>query len=337
MARPPRIDAPGAFHHVMNRAVGRRPFFETREDIRLFLAFLARVVRRGDLEVHAYSILTTHFHLLVRSPRARLSAAIGWAEGRYVRAFNAKRDRPGPLVRNRFLSKRVDCLAYFANVVRYIDANAVDARLVGRPGDYPFASAAAYGGGRTPPWLHPAAVQSATCRLTGAATFSASLYRRQFETPPTASVRAATERSIARGDRVRLSLGPLAAAHPVVRARLAANAASADGMQLEAPNLDVDAVELAIREAQELAGPAVVRHGTRSLCAWTMLRIGMLRDLARESEVEIAARLGWGRSRVRDHLARFRGALEEDAATRSRVDEVLRRLPAAWSEPIERS
>jgi len=334
MARPPRVDTPGAFHHVMNRAVGRRPFFETREDIRLFLALLARVVRRGDLEIHAYSVLSTHFHLLVRSPRGRLSAAMAWAEGTYVRAFNAKRDRPGPLVRNRFRSKRVDCLAYFANVVRYIDANAVDAGLVRRPRDYPFASAAAYAGGRTPPWLHPTEVQSVTCRMTGAATFSPSLYWGHFETPPSAAMRIATERSIARGDRLRLALGPIAAAHPVVRARFAANAASADGMQLETPHIDVDAVELAVREAQELAGPAVARHGTRSLCAWTMLRIGMLRDLAGESEVEIAGRLGWSRSTVRDHLVRFRGALEDDAATRSRVDDVLRRLPAAWSEPI---
>jgi REP element-mobilizing transposase RayT len=321
----------------MNRAVGRRPLFETREDLRCFLALLACVVRRGDLEVHAYSILATHFHLLLRSPRGRLSASMAWVEGRYVRAFNAKRDRPGPLVRNRFRSKRVDCLAYFANVVRYIDANAVDAGLVRRPGDYPFASAAAYGGGRTPPWLQPAEVRSVTCRLTSAAAFSPSAYVRLFEAPPTASERIALERSIARGDRVRLSLGPLAAAHPVVRARFAANAACADGMRLETPRIDVDAVELAIRQAQALAGPAVVRPGTRSLCAWTMLRIGMLRDLAGESEVEIGARLGWSRSTVHNHLARFRRALEDDAATRNRVDEVFRRLPAAWSEPIGRS
>ncbi len=334
MSRPPRIDFPGAFHHAMNRAVGQRPFFEDREDIRLFLALLAHTVRRGDLEVHAYSILSTHFHLLVRSPRGRLSAAMAWVEGRYVRDFNAKRDRPGPLVRNRFRSKRIDCLAYFSNVIRYIDANAVDAGLVRRPADYPFASAIAYSGGRSPPWLQQAEVRSATCRVTGSSCFTSSLYLEQFGVPPTASVRIATERSIARGDRIRLALGPVAAAHPVVRARFAANAASADGMKLETPEIDVDSVESAVREAQRTAGPVVVRCGTRSLCAWTLLRIGVLRDLAGESEVAIAARLGWSRSTVRDYAVRFRDDVARDAATRARFDDFLRRLPAAWSQPL---
>jgi REP element-mobilizing transposase RayT len=334
MSRPPRIDFPGAYHHAMNRAVGHRPFFENRTDIRLFLALLAHTVRRGDLEVHAYSILTTHFHLLVRSPRGRLSAAMAWIEGRYVRTFNAKRDRPGPLVRSRFRSKRIDCLAYFSNVVRYIDANALDAGLVRRPADYPFASAAAYSGGRSPPWLHQAEVRSVTCRVTGSSAFSPSLYLEHFGVPPTAAVRIATERSIARGDRIRLALGPVAAAHPVVRARFAANAASADGMKLETPEIDVDSVELAVREAQRVAGPVIVRHGSRSMCAWTMLRIGVLRDLAGESEAAIATRLGWSRSTVRDYLARFRDDVVRDAAARNRLDDVLRRLPAAWSQPL---
>jgi len=259
---------------------------------------------------------------------------MAWVEGRYVRAFNAKRDRPGPLVRSRFRSKRVDCLAYFANVVRYIDANAVDAGLVRQPADYPFASAAAYSGGRSPAWLHNAEVRSVTCRVTGASTFSPALYVEHFGVPPTAAVRVATERSIARSDRLRLALGPVAAAHPVVRARFAANAASADGLKLETPEIDVDSVESAVREAREVAGPATVQRHTRSTCAWTLLRIGVLRDLAGESEASIAARLRLTRSRVRDYLARFRDDVVRDAATRGRLDDVLRRLPAAWSQPL---
>ncbi len=76
MARNPRQDHPGSWHHVMNRGIARRSLFESRDDIRFFLACLARAVRRGQIEVHAWCILTTHFHLLVRSPGGELSAAM---------------------------------------------------------------------------------------------------------------------------------------------------------------------------------------------------------------------------------------------------------------------
>ena len=51
MPRRPRYDAPGRLHHVMNRGIARRTVFETRADIRYFLALLAREVRAGRLEV----------------------------------------------------------------------------------------------------------------------------------------------------------------------------------------------------------------------------------------------------------------------------------------------
>jgi len=93
----PRGDRPGAWHHVMNRGLARRPAFENRADIRFFLSLLARKVRQGQLELHAYAILTTHFHLLVRSPRGELSDAMMWIEAQYVRRFNRRRERDGSL------------------------------------------------------------------------------------------------------------------------------------------------------------------------------------------------------------------------------------------------
>ena len=87
MARRPRLDCEGAWHHVMNRGIARRPIFEGRGDIRFFLSRVARAVRRGELEVHAYCVLPTHFHMLVRSP-AGLSPAL-WLAGVGGVAFSA--------------------------------------------------------------------------------------------------------------------------------------------------------------------------------------------------------------------------------------------------------
>ena len=61
MARRSREDEPGSWHHVTNRALARRSFFEARADIRMFLSGVARAMRRGQIEVHAWCVLTTHF------------------------------------------------------------------------------------------------------------------------------------------------------------------------------------------------------------------------------------------------------------------------------------
>ncbi|MCB9881448.1 MAG: transposase [Planctomycetes bacterium] len=153
MAHKPRKDEPGAWFHVMNRAVGRRSFFESRQDIRWFLSRIAHATRRQELEIHAWSILTTHFHLLVRSPTGRMSTALRRIQGEYVRRFNRGRGRDGPLVRGRFRSERVGSDAYMYMLVRYIDNNAVQARIVGDPAHYPYGSARYYMADAHPPWM----------------------------------------------------------------------------------------------------------------------------------------------------------------------------------------
>ncbi len=92
--------------------------------------------------------MTTHFHLLVRSPVGELAGAIGRATNKYVRAYNRSRRRDGPLVRGRFRSKVVDSEFYRRTLVRYIDDNPVAAGTQSTPWDYPWGSAAAYGHGR---------------------------------------------------------------------------------------------------------------------------------------------------------------------------------------------
>src|SRR6185369_9941718 len=128
---------PGAWHHVMNRGIAKRTLFESEVDIRTFLSRLACAARAGRVEVHAFCILTTHFHLLLRSPQGRLSEALHHVQNSYSRWFNRSRKRDGPLYRARFRSKRVDSLAYRFQLVRYIDSNPVSAGLVEDPQQYP--------------------------------------------------------------------------------------------------------------------------------------------------------------------------------------------------------
>ena len=110
MPRTPRCDAPGVWRHVMNRGIARRPIFETAGDVRFFEAQLARTVRDGLIEVHAFCVMTTHFHLLARSPCGRISDAMQAIQNRYARWFNRGRLRDGPVFRGRFRGPVVSSL-----------------------------------------------------------------------------------------------------------------------------------------------------------------------------------------------------------------------------------
>ena len=153
MGRLPRRDYPGAWHHVLNRGLAQRSIFEHVQDIRFFMSLLARMVRQGSLELHAYTILTNHFHLLLRSVEGQFSEAVGWIERRYVRYFNRSRNRDGPLFRGRFTSREVSSAGYWETLIRYIDQNAVIAGIVARSSDYPHCSAFRYSKANGPVWL----------------------------------------------------------------------------------------------------------------------------------------------------------------------------------------
>lgn len=162
MSRSPRTDRPGQIHHVMNRGIARRVVFETRADVRAFLCLLAIAVRRGQIEVIAFCVMTTHFHLVLRSLDGRISRTLRWVLNVYVRWFNRRRRRDGPLFRGRFRSVPVESGRQLWQVIRYVDRNPVDAHLAPSPFEYPHASARLHAAlAKRPPWLERSIVDRA--------------------------------------------------------------------------------------------------------------------------------------------------------------------------------
>jgi len=158
MARRHRRDRTGAAFHVMNRGIARRTVFDSPSDYRFFLACLARAVRRGEVQVLAYALMRTHFHLFLRS-LGGLSTAMRRIQLRHVRRCNRLPRRDGPLLRNRFVSKEVDSRAYERNVVHYTHENPVLARLCDHPSEYPWISAGLCASGRLPLWFSTDALE----------------------------------------------------------------------------------------------------------------------------------------------------------------------------------
>lgn len=316
MARRPRNDAPGSWHHVGNRAIAKRPYFESRADQRTFLALLAGQVRAGRVEVHAYCLMTTHFHLLVRSLVGELSEAMRRVQSGYARRFNRRRRRDGPLIRGRFFSKRIGSDNYLRAVIRYIDANPVQAQLVSSASEHEFGSARAYVSTHRPPWLRVDSVERKAIELSGEPRFGPRAYLRAFGARSTQSIEAVIELVEARLGSVPTidPMDDLIGAKPdKVRAWLARKARLADGHRIGLPVCGQRAVTRAVRDAVERDGDRVVRHAGNCWSGSEVMTVGLLRDLASLTIEQIgrAVDLRWAATKRRIEL--HRRSVERDA------------------------
>ena len=132
MARKPRIDFPGAWHHVMNRGARRAPIFRADEHCNLFLDTVAEATEAFEIEVHAYSLMPNHYHLLIRSRQGNLSVAMRHINGAYTLRLNRMCRWDGPVFRGRFKSQLVRDESRLPYILAYIHLNPLRANLVTR-------------------------------------------------------------------------------------------------------------------------------------------------------------------------------------------------------------
>jgi REP element-mobilizing transposase RayT len=176
MARPLRIEFPGALYHVTSRGNGRRPIFRSDYDRQTFITLLGQAVKRFRWSVTAYVLMTNHFHLVIQTPEPNLSRGMQWLNGTYAAWFNHRHERVGHLFQGRFHAFLVEKEAYFAELLRYVVLNPVRANMVERPEAYRWSSYRATAGVEVaPPWLD---VGSALSGLAADATTVAAY--RQF-------------------------------------------------------------------------------------------------------------------------------------------------------------
>jgi putative transposase len=164
MARPIRVEFPGAVYHATARGNERREIFRDETDRERFLQTLSEMVERHGLRIQAYCLMPNHYHLLVATPRANLSRALGWLQATYTARFNDRHRRRGHLFQGRFKAQLIEADEYARWLVEYIHLNPVRPRQRGaliplqRARDlarYPWSSHRDYAGKRrpSPPWL----------------------------------------------------------------------------------------------------------------------------------------------------------------------------------------
>ena len=144
MSRPLRIDYPNAWHHVMNRARRGQDLFVDKADYQQFIDLLQETTDLFNVNVAAYCLILTHYHLMLQTPDANLSRCMRHLNGVYTQRYNVSHSCDGTLFRGRYKSILVDADNYVLQLVRYIHRNPLKAGLVKRLDQYVWSSHKGY-------------------------------------------------------------------------------------------------------------------------------------------------------------------------------------------------
>lgn len=143
-----------AWLHIMNKGSNHQNIFLTDDQRYYFLYLLKIAVQRYGAEIHAYCLMSNHYHILIKTPRANISEIMQYIDGNYAAIFNIREKRKGPVFISRYKSIIINSKKYLLDLCRYIHRNPVKANLVQAPQDYPWSSCQFYfSSKKCPSWL----------------------------------------------------------------------------------------------------------------------------------------------------------------------------------------
>jgi putative transposase len=143
MPRSSRVAPGGLVYHVLNRANGRLPLFETDQDYLAFYRVLERACQRHPLKIYGWCIMPNHWHF-VAGPRQEgdLSRFFGYLGLTHATRWQAFRGvvGAGHVYQSRFKNFIIQKDEHLEWVLRYVERNALKANLVQRAQDWPWSS-----------------------------------------------------------------------------------------------------------------------------------------------------------------------------------------------------
>jgi putative transposase len=150
------IQLAGVALHLIRRGINRTSIFGDDEDFELFLALLEAASHAHDVSVHAYTLMTNHYHLLV-TPNVTDAASRTMQDVNrdYVGHFNKRYQRVGTLWTGRLRDIAITDHEYLLTCMRYIEHNPVRAGIVSAPSDYPWSTYRVHACGELHDWIVP--------------------------------------------------------------------------------------------------------------------------------------------------------------------------------------
>jgi len=129
MARRLRMESTSGVYHVLNRGNYRLDIFRLEKTKAAFLQCVDEACERTAWRVHAWCLMSNHYHLAISTPRANLVEGMRWLQGTFALRFNRFRGERGHLFQGRYKSLLVDPADGLGALCHYIHLNPVRAHL----------------------------------------------------------------------------------------------------------------------------------------------------------------------------------------------------------------
>lgn len=143
MPRINRIDVGDIIYHVINRANARMQIFNKDKDYELFEKALEEAKEKFDMRVLAYQIMPNHWHLVLRPKQdGDLRKFMGWLFMTHTQRWHSQHKTigSGHLYQGRYKSFTVQANNYLLQLFRYVERNALRAKLVKKAEDWKWSS-----------------------------------------------------------------------------------------------------------------------------------------------------------------------------------------------------
>jgi len=144
MARPPRLEFPGAFYHIIVRGNHRQDIFLDEQDRLEYLSRVSHYKGKTGFILYSYVLMSNHVHLLIETPKSPVSKIMQLINFTYTRYFNRQHGKVGHLFQGRYKAILCDRDEYLLALVRYIHLNPVRANIVSLPDEHLWSSHSEY-------------------------------------------------------------------------------------------------------------------------------------------------------------------------------------------------
>jgi REP element-mobilizing transposase RayT len=134
------LEHAGAIWHVTARGNRKEALFLDDRDRQALLEHLAATVEMFRWRIHAWVLMTNHYHLLVETPEPNLGRGMHRLNGLYALGLNRRHDRVGHVFQGRYKAILVERESHLLELTRYVVLNPVRAGIVERAEDYPWSS-----------------------------------------------------------------------------------------------------------------------------------------------------------------------------------------------------
>ena len=159
MGRDLRSIDPSSIYHAVSIGSDRGPIVWDDHDCESLFRDIAKAATRYAWEVFAWCVMTTHYHVVLRTTKNGFSAGFQQVNGSHARRANRRHERVAHLFQNRPFAVEATSDAHLVAAILYVVRNPIEAGMCKHASQWPFSSyRSTVGLADPPPWLNVGAL-----------------------------------------------------------------------------------------------------------------------------------------------------------------------------------